>query len=163
MRTSRGFTVVELMISVSVLAILLALGIPSFREAGLSSQLRSSANDLLASARFARSEAIKQNSPVRLCVSSDGSTCGSGGWHQGWIVLKGTTVLQSRAAASGGMRITEAGGLTSVSFEPTGLGATSARFTVCRAIPITGAQERVVTIDASGRAHVRRTANAACP
>jgi type IV fimbrial biogenesis protein FimT len=159
----RGFSLVELMITISVVALLLTLAVPSFREAGLSGQLRSSANDLAASARFARSQAIKQNAMIKLCVSADGASCGAGGWEQGWIVLKGAVVLQHRAASSSGLKIAEANGITSVDFEPTGLGATPAMLTVCRATPSVGSQERVVNIDATGRPRVRITKAGACP
>ena len=162
-KSQTGFSLVELMIAISVLALLLTLAVPSFREAGLSGQLRSSANDLAASARFARSQAIKQNTVITLCVSASGASCSGGGWEQGWIVVKGGAVLQHRAASPGGMKIAEANGVTSIDFQPTGLGATPAALTVCRATPSVGSQERVVNIDATGRPRVRITKNAACP
>jgi type IV fimbrial biogenesis protein FimT len=45
----RGFTLIELMVTIMVLAVLLGLGVPSFREAALSSRVTSYANDLVAS------------------------------------------------------------------------------------------------------------------
>jgi type IV fimbrial biogenesis protein FimT len=157
-----GFTLIEAMITITLMAVLLALAVPSFRDAGLSSQLRGSANDLVASAHLARSEAIKRNAVVTLCMSSDGASCtNSGGWEQGWLVWSGTP-LQRQTAAPTGLKIT-AGGITSLSFQPTGAGATAAAFTVCRTTPSAGHEERVVTIDATGRPWVRRTTNAACP
>jgi type IV fimbrial biogenesis protein FimT len=160
--TLRGFTLIEAMVAITVLAVLLAIAVPSFKDASLSSQLRASASDLAASAYLARSEALKRNAVVTLCMSADGATCaGSGGWEQGWIILSGTP-LKVQTAARPGIRIT-AGGITSLSFQPTAAGATAAAFTVCRATPTIGREERVVTIDATGRPWIRRTANAACP
>jgi len=158
----RGFSLIELMVSISVLAILLSIAVPSFRDASLSSQLRSSSNDLVASTHFARSEALKRNTVVTLCVSSDGTTCGAGGWEQGWIVVAGATLLNYHAATPSGLKITDSGGATTLAFQPTGIGATPASLTVCRAAPSAGPQERVVTIDASGRAHVRTTMTGIC-
>ena len=156
-----GFTLIEAIMAIAVMAILLTLAAPSFSGAALGSQLRASANDLAASAYLARSEALKRNAVVTMCMSADGATCAaSGGWEQGWIVLSGTT-LKAQPAAASGMRIT-AGGITSLSFQPTAAGATAAAFTVCRATPL-GGEERVVTIDATGRPWIRKTTNAACP
>lgn len=159
---SGGFTLVEAMMAITVMAILMAIAVPSFKDASLSSQLRASANDLAAGTYLARSEALKRNAVVTLCASSDGETCAaSGGWEQGWIVLSGGP-LKAHPAAPTGLKIT-AGGITSLSFQPTAVGATAATFTVCRATPRVGREERVVTIDATGRPWISRTTNASCP
>jgi type IV fimbrial biogenesis protein FimT len=157
-----GFSVVELMIAITIVAVLLTMAVPTFKDASLASQLRSSANNLLSSARLARSEAIKRNVPVTLCASSNGTSCGGGAWEQGWIVMTGGTVLHRQYAAPSGYRIIEANGQASLTFPPWGAGATPATITVCRASPSIGAQERVITIDASGRADVRRTTTHVC-
>jgi len=156
-----GFTLIEAMIAITLMAILLTFAVPSFNNAALGSQLRASANELAASAHLARSEAIKRNAVITLCMSSDGENCStSGGWEQGWIILSGTT-LQRQTSAPAGLKIT-AGGITSLSFQPIGAGSTAATFTVCRATPSVGHEERVVTIDATGRPWIKRTTNAAC-
>lgn len=159
---NRGFTLIEMMITITLLVILSMIAIPSYRNASLSSQLRSSANDFIASANFARSEAIKRGSAVTLCVSTDGSTCIAGGWEQGWIVRTGTTVLQHESAAPSGFKISGAGGIANLSFQAIGVGVTPATLTVCRATPTAGAQERVVTLDATGRAWLKTTMNGVC-
>ena len=158
----RGFTVIELLVTITIMAILLAVAVPSFRDSSVSSQLRSASNNLIASARFARSEAIKRNASVTLCVSSDGQTCGTGGWQQGWIVLTGGTVLKAQSSAPVGYTITEANGQTNLTFPPWVAGATPATLTVCRKTPSPAAQERVITIDASGRASTKRTTTGVC-
>jgi type IV fimbrial biogenesis protein FimT len=161
--TAAGFTLIESMVAVSLMAVLLMIAVPSFNNAALGSQLRASANDLAAAAFLARSEAIKRNAVVTLCMSEDGESCSvSGGWEQGWAVMLAGAPLQQFKAAPAGLKIT-AGAVTSLSFQPTGAGATAAVFTVCRATPSVGREERVVTIDATGRPWVKRTAGAACP
>lgn len=175
-RVLRGFTLVELMVTIAIAAILLGIAVPSFDGVMLSMKLTSYANNLVASTLLARSEAIKRNAVVSLCVSSDGSSCRTGGWEQGWIVMCNTSgdntscdpagpntmVIHHQPAVSSGWKITESSTITSVSFQPTGTGATSAMLTVCRATPNVGSQERVVRISASGRPSVTKTANAAC-
>jgi type IV fimbrial biogenesis protein FimT len=153
----RGFTLIELMVTLAVMAILLMIAVPSFQDATLSSKLSSYANSLVSSAHLARGEAIKRNSPVTLCVAtSDTSTdCGTGGWEQGWIVrTTDGTVVQRQQALPAGLKIT--GGSDSLVFQPSGVGATSADFTVCRATPTVGTQERVVSISATGRPSVKK-------
>jgi type IV fimbrial biogenesis protein FimT len=165
-RADAGFTLIEMMVAIAIMAILLAIAVPSFREAGLSSELRSFSSDLLASANLARSEAIKRNAPVTLCVSAGGTSCGSGGWEQGWIVIVPSmvpaTVVQRRDAATAGFRISASSSITNIVFQPTGVGATPTTLTVCRATPTAGHQERVVTIDAAGRASARKTTTGTC-
>jgi type IV fimbrial biogenesis protein FimT len=100
---------------------------------------------------------------VTLCVSADGAACGAGGWEQGWIVLQGGTVIHRQHAARTGFRISATGGLDTLDFQPIGAGATSTTFTVCRATPSIGKQERIVTVDATGRGWVKATNLASCP
>lgn len=163
-RTVSGFTAVELMVTLAVVGILVALAVPALGDATLSSQLSASANRLAASATLARSEAIKRNASVVVCMSADGSSCASsGGWEQGWVMLRGATVLGRETAANTGFKMnvspTSASSLT---FDATGVGATQATFTVCRALPNAGAQERIVTISATGRATVTKTSAGLC-
>jgi type IV fimbrial biogenesis protein FimT len=158
-----GFTLIELMVAITIIAILLAMAVPSFSDAGLSSQLRSVANELVGATQLARSEAIKRNATVTLCVSANGTTCTTGNWQQGWIVMSGTTVLHREMPAPTGYRVTPSGGLTTLSFQSTGLTSTAETFTVCRSTPKVGSQERVVTLIAVGRASVKTTQNGVCP
>jgi len=162
---ARGFTLIELMVAIMVLGILLGVAVPSFRDAALSSRLTAYANDLVASAQIARSEAIKRNARVTLCASAGGSECDEGGgWEVGWIVLTADgNVLQRQEPLSDEFRFTEtSGGLTEITFPATVVGVTPASFTVCRGSPV-GKQERVVTISVSGNASVARTTEGDCP
>lgn len=156
----RGFTLVELMVTLTVFAILLALAIPAFNNAALNGKLNSFANALVASAYLARGEAIKRNAPVRLCVAN-GDACGAGGWEQGWIVVTNAgEVLQRQAALQAGYEVT--GDQDVIVFQPSGVGATAANFTICRSGPEVGTQERVLTIGATGRPSVKRTEAGSC-
>jgi prepilin-type N-terminal cleavage/methylation domain-containing protein len=65
-----GFTLIELVVTVLILAILITVGVPSFSDATLGSRLGSYANELMTSAYLARSEAMKRNLPVTLCTST---------------------------------------------------------------------------------------------
>lgn len=161
-KTLHGFSLVEMMVIISILGILSAIAIPSFSEIILSTKLRSYANSLVGNAFLARGEAIKHNTPVTLCVSTNGTSCATGGWEQGWIVLSGTTVVQRQLAVASGYKITESAGLNSLTFQPTGIGATQATLIICRATPQAGSQERTVTISATGRPSVSKTTTGSC-
>jgi type IV fimbrial biogenesis protein FimT len=163
-RAMRGVTMVELIFTIMLVAILASLAVPSFRDASLGSRLSSAANDLLSSVQLARSEAIKSNLVTILCTSTNGSTCDDDGdWEQGWIVLDGGgRVIDSHAALSTGFKLVEAGSNEEILFQPIGVGATAASFTACRKDPV-GSQERVVTVTATGVAHVTRTTAGECP
>ena len=88
LRAMRGMTLIELMIAITVAAILLALAAPSFRQALGKSRLSSAASELTSAVQLARSEAIRNNRRVTLCRSEDSSACSSASndWP-GWIVF----------------------------------------------------------------------------
>ncbi len=101
-----GFTLIELMVTLTVLVVLITIAVPSFDGVRLSTRLNSYATALVAGGQLARSEAIKRNAPVTLCVSADGASCGtSGQWETGWIVVSGTKVLLQQPAAAGGYQL----------------------------------------------------------
>lgn len=84
-RADDGFTLLELMVTLSVLAILLAVAIPSFRQTLQSNRVSTRVNELVGTIAYARSEAIRSSRGVGLCPSADGSSCGKD-WSSGWLV-----------------------------------------------------------------------------
>ncbi len=83
---SRGFTLIELMVTVAIAAILLTIGVPSFTKLMTKNQLSGEIQTLQGTINFARSEAIKRGSRVSICKSNNQSTC-SGNWSDGWIIF----------------------------------------------------------------------------
>jgi len=89
--------------TVAVGAILLTIGIPSFRYITNSNRIAAEINGLLGDLQFARSEAIKEGVSVSVCVSSNGTACsGANTWQNGWIVMSSAnnTVLRVQAPFS---------------------------------------------------------------
>ena len=70
LRGSKGFTLVELMMTLVVMAILLVVGVPAFRDVVRRHRVTSAGNALLADIAYARSEAILGGAVASICASS---------------------------------------------------------------------------------------------
>lgn len=76
---ARGFTLVELLVAVSILLILVTIGVPNLRDFILDNQLTSQGNAMISALQVARSEAVKRKVDVVVCPSADAASC-SGDW-----------------------------------------------------------------------------------
>ena len=83
----RGFTLLELLVTIAVAAVLLAIAIPSYLGMVQRNTIAANANDLVGDFNYARSEAVARGRPVHVCQSNDQSSCGNGNWDQGWIIF----------------------------------------------------------------------------
>ena len=81
-----GFTLTELLVTLSISSILIASAAPVFSQILLNNRAVSLTNNLLTALQISRSEAIKRNQDVTICKSSDSLTC-SGSWSDGWIIF----------------------------------------------------------------------------
>src|SRR5580692_2979190 len=88
-----GFTLMELLMTIAIAAIVATIGIPSFQYVTNSNRVAGEVNGLLADLQFARAEAIKEGQPVTVCMSKGGVTCDTTGnaWNSGWIVYSNPT------------------------------------------------------------------------
>lgn len=110
MHKSRGFTLIELMIVIAVVAILTTLAAPSFKQLIQSNTMSSNVNSFLADMRYARSEAIRRGGGVIMCRSDEpeaaspvcgtGSGPGGNGWVSGWIIFHDADDDGTRIATS---------------------------------------------------------------
>ncbi|TWO69168.1 prepilin-type N-terminal cleavage/methylation domain-containing protein [Caenimonas sedimenti] len=84
----RGLSLVELLVTLAIAALMMGMAAPSMAAIMNSSKLASTSNTFLAGLRLARSEAIRRGGRVAMCKSSDGVHCAdAGGWEQGWIIF----------------------------------------------------------------------------
>lgn len=172
---SRGFSLIELMVTVAVLAILAGIGIPAFQTMILNNRMTSQSNAFLAALQLARAEAVKRGLRVSVCKSANGTACTTaGGWQQGWIVFVdggtagsvdgGDVVLQVFQALGGNSTLTGAANVANaVTFLSTGFttlaaSPTATTITLCPPSPaqVSG---RVIQVTPSGRSSI---AQAAC-
>src|SRR5215469_2877214 len=141
MKRQRGFTLMELLVVMAIVAILLGLGVPSFRYITNAYRMSAEVNGLLGDLQFARAEAIREGQTVTVCASTNGTACtGGGNWASGWIVFSdpnsnqtvdaGEVVLRRQAAFAGTTPDTfnASGGLTAITYNREGFATTAAGF-----------------------------------
>lgn len=177
-RSERGFTLAELLVAVTIGAISLSIGVPSYTAFVRNTHQVTSTNELISSLHFARELAITRNARVTLCPSADGATCAAGGaWNGGWIVFvdtNGDHQVNGGETVERAVSKVEAPSVQSVTFgdyliyRPNGrvMGASittnTGELTFCD--DRGAAHARVLIIDVSGRPRVSDlTANGSTP
>ena len=158
-RTMRGFTLIELIITVVIAGILASLAIPAFSELMAEQRAKAVATDLVIALTKARSEAVKRNANVTLAANA-------GGWQNGWQITDASSnILENHGAVPTSIAISAAftGTGTGVIYQssgrphPTLTGAVS--FTITSTQSASG--YRCVTTDLSGRPNTKKTSP--CP
>ncbi len=118
-----GFTLVELLIVLTILGIVLGIGVPGFRQTGETARMRTQMQGMLGDILFTRSEAIKRNQTVVMCPSrlgSGGERDCAGVFRDGWVVFPDNNrnreldadepVLRAAPALRAGLSITNRAG-----------------------------------------------------
>ncbi|MGO1001621.1 GspH/FimT family pseudopilin [Lysobacter sp. CA196] len=86
MRRAAGFTLIELMVTIGIAAILLALALPTFTESIRSNRVSTATNQMLATINLARAEAVRSKSQSWVCPSNDTRTDCGANWTDGMLV-----------------------------------------------------------------------------
>ena len=84
----RGFTLIELMVTLAVLAIVIAMAVPSFNTQIQNSRAEAMGDEFISALTFARTEAVKRAGRVSLCATTNGTDCNTIDWSEGWIVFQ---------------------------------------------------------------------------
>lgn len=163
MKQQRGFTLLELMITIAVAGILLALAGPQFRAMVQGNRITTQVNEFVTAVNMARGEAVRSGEPVTLCASQDQNTCadpGDGDWAIGWI-LEGENaagdpeILRRWRAPTGEPTMIEDDARGRVVFLPNGMADRELR--IVHAIPdATCDQRRIIRLSRGGRTDIRR-------
>lgn len=151
MQHSRAFTLIELMITLAILAILLAIAAPSFRDTIQNNRTQTIANDLTTALQFARSEAVKRGVRVDICRRAANACADAVDWGNGWLVkVNGGDVLRVWEAV--GDRDSVSGPNETLTYRPNGLltKATDSAFTVAFD-NCTGKPQYTIALTATGR------------
>jgi type IV fimbrial biogenesis protein FimT len=181
----RGFTLIEAMVVVAIVAVLVGIAAPSFKNQIQSSAMTSSVNSFLSDMRYARSEAIRRGGTVIMCRSdspeASSPTCGTGsgpngnGWVSGWIIFQDLNGSGNKTAAEPLLRaqgpITSINSIgnssTKIIFAATGRlqslsgGAMSLQFG--SSPDFSNAAQRMVCISISGRGRIAGDGLTSCP
>jgi type IV fimbrial biogenesis protein FimT len=168
MTKTRGFSLIELMITIAVAAIILALAAPAFTDTISKKRVSAETSDLLGDLALARSESLTRGARVVLCPSNTGTGCTSTAWNLGRIIFvdtdpngtvdTGETILRVGAPLDAASALTVSGGsVDRISYLPSGAISDDSRnaLTVCRS----GYKGRSVAINPMGQIHVTQTSS----
>ena len=179
----RGFTLTELLMTMAILVILLAIGAPQLQIFLIQRTVDSQADTFAASVRLARSEAIKRGTRVSMCASANPTAtlpvcaaAGAADWSLGWLVWvddvaparaynAGETIVKVQQAFNMTGNIASSGGAAVISFTQNGMAlASAASFQVHPHMEGSQADEpgnnRCVVLSVAGRVQVNK---GACP
>jgi type IV fimbrial biogenesis protein FimT len=169
LRTARaGFTLIEMMVAISVVAILIGVAAPGLRDFMLNVRLTGYANDLLTTLMLARSEATKRDVRVSVCArkkNHDGECANGQQWNNGWMVVidangdgnkdSGTVPLKLAEVPVGldGIKNGGNGQKGAIVFTPIGINESGpGTITMCD----TRGKGRAINVSATGRASITK-------
>ncbi len=158
-KETSGFTLIELIITIALAAILLGIGVPGFNELISTNRLAGGSNEFIASMGLARSEAIKSRANITV-TASDSSDSGNEWGKGGWSVTDsgGNSLKVVAALADAGITLDSVGGKTFFTYSANGAVDSSQNLYMC-AEP--GDPERWIQVTATGRVSISRGDDAA--
>lgn len=155
MQRIHGFTLVELMVTVAVVAILSTIAVPSFQSVIQNNRASSVTNQIVTALNLARSEAVRRGQPVSVCTTN---------WNQGWRVEVGTNC---NATGDNLLRVWEAphssmvinsGNTNTISFGSLGSRENSNEVTITVHVQnCSGDRQRTLSIAPGGRVSANRS------
>jgi len=173
----RGLTLIEILVALTIAAVLASAAVPSFVWALSSYRVSGQVNGWIGDLQFTRAEAIKRGQTVTLCISTDGASCATGtsNWQSGWIVFAdadgdgivdgGEAVLRTQVAFTGGNTFAADNNVRAVTFNrdgfAIGLPAGNVTLTLHDATSQSGLT-RCVAVTTVGRTSVQKAGAGNC-
>lgn len=175
-RQQSGFTIIELLIVVTIVGVLSAVAAPSLRTMIITNQVRTATSDLLNDIAIARSESAKRSQRVVMCASTDMNTCSGSAWGSGWIsfVDANNNLQRDTSDASEPLIrvkepvptavkiVTTPSTLANIGFRSFGIIDSAKTFVVCPSTTGTGILGRSINITTMGRVQTVNATTAAC-
>lgn len=152
---ARGFTLVELMVTVAVIALLAVVAVPGMTALINNSRLNGQSEEMQTTLQLARSEALRRNARVTVCPSSNGTTCAATtSWSR--VIVHGMDNTASPAvddvirdvSVSGNVQIS--GPAAGIAFLPSGMIDSQQAVTVCMPVSNPSNNQRDITVMISG-------------
>jgi len=169
MKKNSGFTLLELIMTVAMVSIVMAIAIPSMTTFNQNDRLVTNINTMIGHLAYARSEAVKRSQQVSICVSNDAATCtGGNDWEDGWIIYidadgsntfdASEELLRAQQALGSNQTLTPTTFASQVTYDYRGFATSTGSFQLCD--NRTGPHGKTINISNTGR--VRLQDGSAC-
>lgn len=158
---NQGFTLVELMVALAILAIMSAVAVPRFSDMIARNRMSGATNEIVAAIHLARSEAVTKNARVVICATRAGTACDGNDWSRVMTFVdadrngsrsNNEEIRQVVDVSNPNLRVFNNGGANIV-FSPSGLSpmglATSANNTLTVCSPELDGRQRIITVGVS--------------
>ena len=164
MKKISGFTLMEMLITVALISIVMAIAIPSMTTFNQNDRLTTNINTLIGHLAYARSEAVKRSQQVSICVSNDGATCtGGNNWEDGWMIYidadgsntfdAAEEVLRAQQTLTSNQTLTPTTFASQVTYDYRGFATSTGSFQLCD--NRTGPHGKTISISNTGRVRLQ--------
>ena len=166
----KGITLIELMLGIAIFAITVSFAVPNLREFLANNKIIATTNDFVSTLLSARAEAVKQRRTVTVCGSTNGTSCNSTLWQNGWIafidadvdnqVTAGDEIFVVKNQANSGVTISSAYFANAgwIQYTSRGVIDSTGSFKICDQRGVTFA--KAININVTGRTRLATDDNA---
>lgn len=155
-----GFTLIELVVTVLIIAILATIAVPSMRGFVLDRRIRLVTDELAGVLNTARTEAVKSRSVATVCISSDQTSCVGTDWAKGWIAwvdqngngsINAGETFRASGAPQSATTVTVAPAVSTIQFQLDGTTSSTStvQFSICDSVR-SGETGRLIQLFSSG-------------